>query len=185
MVRRVSASRDDPPADWIDAVEPDQVAAFRAFRRPRTEADHGLKNDTEAAAALPPNVNPDLARRAYDGVDGTIDLVPGPNTICCVVTVAGTGERVAGSTTTELVARGTHGFISSGREQSATFRGVLAAAVRDLRIVTASGEVVAVPVNDDDAYWITITDPPNAILTLFDGTEREIPFSPPGNSERQ
>jgi hypothetical protein len=178
-VRQVSPPDEPPPAGRLDALEPGQVAGFRAFQRPSTSADHALRDNDTAASALAPHLNPDLARRVYTGVEGTIDLVPGPNTICCVVTGAGTGERISGSTSTELAARGAHGFTSSGRDRSATFRGVLAASVRDLRIITGSGAVITVPVNADDAYWITITDPVDEILTLTNGTERHIPFSQP------
>jgi hypothetical protein len=165
--------------DRLDALEPEQVAAFRAFRRPQNLADQAFLHDNSAASASRSHLNPDLARRVYDGVEGTINLVPGRNTICCVVIVAGTGEMISGSTSTELAARGAHGFSSSGPGRSATFRGVLAVSVRDLRIVTAS-EAITVPVNSDDAYWITITDPIDMILTLTDGTERHIPEPPRG-----
>lgn len=101
----------------------------------------------------------------YAGVEGTVDLAPGPNTVGCLVTVAGTGERISGSTSTELAARGAHGLTSTRRGRSATFHGVLAASVRDLRVITATGETITVTVNRDDAYWITITDPVDEILT--------------------
>jgi hypothetical protein len=166
------------PPDRLDALEPEQVAAFRAFRRPRNLADQALIRDSSAASASRSHLNPDLARRVYHGAEATIDLVPGRDTICCVVTVAGTGEMISGSTSTELAARGAHGFRSSRPGGSATFRGVLAAGVRDLRIVTAS-EGITVPVNSDDAYWITVSDPIEMILTLTDGTERHIPELPP------
>ena len=170
----MSPADEQQPPDRLDALEPEQVAAFRAFRRPRDVADQALRDGNSAASAPGSHLNPDLARRVYDGVEGTIDLVPGRNTICCVVVVAGTGEMISGSTSTELAARGAHGFTSSGRGRSATFRGVLAASVRHLRIVTAS-EAITVPVNSDDAYWITTTDPVDMILTLTDGTERHVP----------
>src|SRR5579871_5393552 len=124
-------------AHRLDAVEPEQVAAFRAFRRPRNLADQAFRDAHSATLASSSHLNLDLGRRVYDGGEGTIDLVPGRNMICCVVIVAGTGETISGSTSTELAARGAHGFRSSHPGRSATFRGVLAASVRDLRIVTA------------------------------------------------
>jgi hypothetical protein len=180
IVCRLSPGGEQQPPDRVEALEPDQVAAFRAFRRPPQSADHALRDDRLTASVLASHLNPDLARRVYDGVEGTIDLVPGRNTTCCIATTAGTGERVSGSTSTELAAQGAHGFTSTGRGRAATFRGLLAASVRDLRVITASGETITVPVNADDAYWITITDPVDQILTLTDGTQRHIPFARPG-----
>jgi hypothetical protein len=172
----------------LDALEPGQMAAFRAFCRPRTAADEALAADSDAVARLGRDLNPELSRRVYAGVEGTIALVPGPGTICCVLVVAGTSERISGTTSTELAAGGAHGFISS-RGRSATLRGVLATVVRDLRVVTAAGETITVPVNADDAYWITVVDPVEHILTLDDGTKRRIPpFArpdQPGRPRRQ
>jgi hypothetical protein len=184
MVREVSMSGDDAASYWIEAVEADQVAALRAFRRPPSDIDRGLMTEPSAASGLPSGMNLNLARRVYAGPEGTIDLVPGPGLIGCVVRVAGTGERMSGSTTTELVARGAHGFISGGADRPRTFRGVLGAAVHDLRVTTANGGTEMVPVNTDDGYWTTIGDPVKAILTLVDGSEREIPFFRVGSDGR-
>lgn len=162
----------------LDALEPGQIAAFRAFRRPRTVADEALAADSEAVARLGRDLSPELSRRVYVGAEGTLELVPGPGIMCCVVAVAGTSERISGTTSTELAAGGAHGFISSRGGGSVTLRGVLATAVRDLRVVTAAGETITVPVNADDAYWITVVDPVEHILTLNDGTERRLPFFP-------
>lgn len=184
MVRDVSMSGDDAASYWIGAVEAEQVAALRAFQRPPSDADRGLMSEPSAASGLPPGTNLDLARRVYAGSEGTIDLVPGSGLIGCVVRVAGTGERTSGSTTTEIVARGSHGFISGRGNRSRTFRGVLGAEVRDLRVVTADGKTEIIPVNADDGYWATIGDPVKAILTLVDGSEREIPFFRHGSDSR-
>jgi hypothetical protein len=177
MVRDVSMTGDEAAGYWIGAVEAHQVAALRAFQRPTTTADRGLMAQPSTASGLPPGMNLNLARRVYAGPEGTIDLVPGPGMIGCVVRVAGTDERTSGSTTTEIVARGAHGFISGGADRSRTFRGVLGAEVHDLRVVTADGRTEIISVNADDGYWTTIGDPVKAILTLVDGSEREIPFS--------
>ena len=171
---------DLPPHDRLGAPEPEQVAAFRAFRRPRTAIDEGLGAGSAAAADLDPHVNPDLSRRVYMSAEGTIDLVPGPSIIGWVVAVADTRERISGTTSTALAARGASG----GARSSVTFRGVLSAAVQSLRIVTTSGDVVHAPVNADDAYWVTITNPVDAVLTMTDGTERSIPFARPGATGR-
>ena len=185
MVRDVSMSGDDAAGYWIGAVEADQVAALRAFRRPPTTADRGLMAQPSAASGLPRGMNLNLARRVYAGPEGTIDLVPGPGLIGCVVRVAGTGERTSGSTTTEIVARGAHGCISGRADRSRTFRGVLGAEVHDLRVLAADGRTEIIPVNADDGYWTTIGDAVKAILTLIDGSEREIPFSRHGSDSRQ
>ena len=138
------------------------------------------------ADGLGAQLNRDLARRVYEGPEGTIDLVPGPGAICCVARNPRTGERMAGTTSTELAARGTHGFITSGREGSATFVGVLSTGARDLQIVTGSGQAITVSLNADDAYWITVADPIDMIVTETDGTARHIPFGrwPPQRPRR-
>jgi hypothetical protein len=177
---------EDTPA--FDALEREQVAAFRAFQRPRTSEDEALSADPGAVSALGPYLNADLSRRVYAGPEGTIDLVPGPGTICCIVAAGRTGERVSGTTLTELVARGVHGFTSSRLGEPAMFRGVLSTGVRTLLVATATGDTVTAAVNADDAYWMTIADPIAQTLTLQDGTERVIPFSrfreqePPGSA---
>lgn len=172
----IVSSEDDAHPDWIDVLAPGQVTAFRAFQRPLTHLDGVIRDDPSVVGKLSPKLNPDLARRGYVSPEGTIDLIPGPNMICCVVTVTGTGERISGSTSTELAARGAHGFTSRRAGRSATFRGVLAASVRDLRVITASGEVITVLTNEDDAYWITVTDPVDKVLTFTDGTVQHLPF---------
>lgn len=126
------SSHDEPGR--LESLEPAQVAAFRAFQRPTRAADHGLRDDRDYAAKLAPCLNPDLARRVYDGEDGTIDLVPSPDTVCCVV-ITSDGERLMGSTSVSLAATGSHGFISLRTDPSATFRGVLSTGACDLRII--------------------------------------------------
>ena len=167
--------------EWLEQLEPEQMATFRAFGRPQRSADRALRDDPRAEVG--PHLNPALARRVFDREQGAIDLVPGVNTICCLVVCAGTGERISGSTSTVLAACGAHGFTSGGQGRSATFRGVLASSVRELRIITASGEEITAPVNDDDAYWITIADPIDQILTHADGTQSHVPFSRPGSGQ--
>jgi hypothetical protein len=56
------------------------------------------------------------------------------------------------------------------------FVGVLLAGARDLRAVDQSGREIAIPLNADDAYWITITDPIDILWTKPDGTTRHTPF---------
>lgn len=180
------SDQDTPPA--FDALEAEHVAAFRAFQRPRTFADEALSADPGAVSALDPGLNAELSRRVYAGCEGTIDLVPGPGRVCCIVAVAGTGERISGTTLTELVAGGAHGFTSTRLGESALFRGVLSTGVRSLQIATASGATVTATVNTDDAYWTAVANPVVQALILQDGTERLIPFSrfrlrePPGGS---
>jgi hypothetical protein len=82
-----------------------------------------------------------------------------------------------GSTSTTLAADGGMGYSSSRAERSATFVGVLPASARELRIVDESGRVVIVPLNADDAYWITVSDPVDIVLTKADGTEHHVPFA--------
>jgi hypothetical protein len=108
---------DDSHDGRLNALEPAHVDAFRAFQRPAGPADQGLSDQPAAAHGLGPELSRDLARRVYDGPEGTIDLVPGPGAICCVARNPQTGERMAGTTSTELAAHGTHGFIRSGPER--------------------------------------------------------------------
>ena len=162
---------EDGPASY-DALEPEQVAAFRAFQRLRALEDEELSADAGAVSALGTDLNARLSRRVYTGPEGTIDLVPGRGSVCCIVAVAGTGERISGTTSTELAARGGHGFTSCRRGEPALFRGVLSTGARSLRILTASGATVLATVTGDDAYWVQVCDPVTLILTLQDGTER-------------
>ena len=177
---------------WWRAVTTRSVGRTRAcpplgvqsFWCPRTSTDGGLGAGSDAVGALDPSVNPDLSRRVYSSAEGTIDLVPGPSVIGWVVAVAGTGEWMSGTTSTALAARGAVGVTSSGSGSSVTFRGVLSAGVQNLRVVTADGNSVPVAVNADAAYWVTVADPVDAILTMADGTERPVPFARPGPTER-
>ena len=170
--------RDDGARSWrLEELEPTHVAAFRAFQRASRPEDRRLRDDASEPSGLDPPLNPDLARRVYDNVEGTIDLVPGPNVICCVVIGERSGERIAGTTSTALAAEGVHGFISGGSERSVTFRGVLSAEWREVRIITGAGEAVAVPINADDAYWITVADPIEMVLSRSNGPERRICIS--------
>ena len=178
IVRQVSSHDEE---GRLERLEPAHVAAFKAFQRSARPADQGLRDDPSAAVILEPRQTLDLARRVYDEVEGTIDLVPGPDTICCVAINARNGESMAGSTSTALAATSTHGFIRSGTERSVTVLGVLSAQARDLRIINGSGHAIAVPLNADDAYWITVTDPIDMIVTQADGTTRHIPFARPGS----
>jgi hypothetical protein len=77
----------------LQALEPAQMAAFTAFQRAQRPADFGLREDSFAALPLEPRLNVELARRVYDGADGTLDLVPGPDMICCVAINAQTREK--------------------------------------------------------------------------------------------
>lgn len=158
-------------------LERGQVAAFRAFQRARTPDDDALSADPAIVSALGPDLNPDLSRRVYLGPEGSIDLVPGPGAVCCIVAAAETGERISGTTSTELAARGAHGFTSHRTGKPAIFRGVLSTGVRSMLIATASGKKVTAAVNADDAYWMAVRDPVAQTLILHDGTERVILFS--------
>jgi hypothetical protein len=105
-------------------------------------------------------------------------LIPGPGSICCVASVSGTGERMSGTTSTTLALRSPHGFITTSvGSRGTTFIGVLPASAQGLRIITRSARAIDVPVNEDDAYWTTVDDAIEMIMTLADGTLRHVPFS--------
>jgi hypothetical protein len=52
----------------------------------------------------------------------------------------------------------------------------MSARERDLRIVTGSGREATVPLNGDDAYWMTFADAVAVVLTDRDGRVRQIPM---------
>lgn len=171
----------DEDCERLAELEPGHRRAFRAFDRPAGARDRTDRHRQRLVASCAAPLNPDLARRVYDQEEGTIDLIPGPGLVCCVAIAGATGELMAGTTSLELAARGSHGFNSTAhREGTSTFRGALSQSVSGVRIVDASGRTIVVPINADDAYWITVADAVDLIETMTDGTERRIPFHPPG-----
>jgi hypothetical protein len=67
IVSRVSTPDEQPPGDRLDALQPEQVAAFSSLSSPSTLADQALRDDEMAASALVPRLNLGLARRVYAG----------------------------------------------------------------------------------------------------------------------
>jgi hypothetical protein len=122
MPRRVWLSGvsdlDDQGSGRLRGLEPARVAAFIAFRRAVREADRSIAHGA-AAHRVVRREDLALARRVYDGVEGTIDLVPGPGTINRVAVVAGTGERFAGDTSTSSAALDGLGYVRSARQRMA------------------------------------------------------------------
>jgi hypothetical protein len=158
----------------LRALEPSHIASFAAFQRPAGRADSSVGQ--EPTASLGPDFNPELARRVYDGPEGTIDLVPGPNSISCVAIVTGTGETFAGGTSTTIAACDGLGYIRSAARRAAMFVGVLPAGARELRAVDKSGREIQVPLTADDAYWITIVEPIDLLWTNVDGSTHQAAF---------
>jgi Clp amino terminal domain, pathogenicity island component len=111
---------------------------------------------------------PWLARRVLAGDEGTIDLVPGPGMVGCICESHQRFGRLSGATGTSCCRDGV-GFISGGGGQT-TFVGVLSTRVRELRVVDASGQITIAPVNDDDAYWVTVENAVQTIKARTDGT---------------
>jgi hypothetical protein len=112
----------------------------------------------------------------YDGPEGTIDLVPGPNTINCVAIVTGTRETFAGGTSITNAASDGVGYIRSAAPRAAMFVGVLPAGARELRAIDKSGREIPVPLTADDAYWITIVEPIDMLWTNADGSTHQTVF---------
>jgi hypothetical protein len=164
----------DRPTGRLRALEPSHIVSFSAFQRPAGPADSFVGQ--EPTASLGPDLNPELARRVYDGPEGTIDLVPGPNSINCVAIVTGTGETFAGGTSTTHAACDGVGYIRSAANRAAMFVGVLPAGARELHAIDHSGREIPVPLTADDAYWITIIEPIDMLWTNADGSAHQTAF---------
>jgi hypothetical protein len=173
MVLAVSEPDGESPGqpDRLRELESDHLAAFTAFRRPQNDAEKDLVAEDLATNRLDPELNPALARRVYSGSEGTIYLVPGPGLICCVA-IGRSGEIISGTTLTELVGRNPMGYVGGGLGPGVTFRGVLPAGGRGLRILQRAGRSVSVPLTEDESYWVTVEDPIAMCWTQADGTER-------------
>jgi hypothetical protein len=157
--------------DRLLELEPAHLAAFRAFTRPQTDAERRLVAEDLGANRLEPGLNPALARRVYSGSEGRIYLVPGPGRVCCVA-ISTSGETMRGTTLTALASRDPIGYAGGGPGPEVTFKGVLPAGGRDLRVLQRSKHSVAVPLSDDDSYWVTVEDPIALFWMHADGTER-------------
>jgi hypothetical protein len=173
------------PSDGLDAtrlgaLENAHLTAFAAFARSTREADR------RAAVAVAghnvgPTANPKLAKRVYEGHEGTIDLVPGRGSIACVV-ICPSGESFAGATTIELAVKDGCGYMKHSRHPGApeqdevTLIGVPPAGASDLRIRTILGGTIPVPLTPDGAYWITTRAAQDVYWTRSDGTIHEHVF---------
>jgi hypothetical protein len=148
-------------------------AAFAAFARPQGEAD---RRGTIAVAShtIGPTGNPALTRRVYEGPEGTIDLVPGLDSIACVV-IRSSGESFSGATSIELAAKDGCGYMKQTRSPIApqrdelTLMGVLPAGVTHLNVKTKPGGTSPVPLTSDGAYWIATRELQDLYWTRPDG----------------
>ncbi len=154
----------------------EQVRAFKAFRRPVTEADGARGEPT--AHGLPAHLDARLARRVYSGPEGQAFLVPGPGTVCFLAIGEGIGT-IQGETTTALAGDGGHGFIcrAGSRIKPVTLVGILPADAQRLEVLDGAGRTITAATNDDDSYWLEVADPIRMFLVRHDGTEKEIPFA--------
>jgi hypothetical protein len=167
------------PTGGIPAIEPEQVAAFAAFRRLAADTDRALCADADWLGRLGDaqaghHINPSLARRVYEGSKGSIYLVPGGGAICYIAAAA-SGETVIGTTTTEVAAQAGLGSVRGGRNTARTFVGVLPYGGHDLQIVDRTVGPLALPLSPDDGYWITVADPLDMFWTRRDGTVHHAP----------
>ena len=165
-----------PQDGGVALPDADQVRAFKAFRRPATEADSALPE--AAAHGLPEHLDARLGRCVYSGPQGQAYIVPGPASVCFIATGEGIGT-IRGETTTALAAEGGHGFISGAgsRRKPVTFVGILPADAQRLEVLDRAGRRIAAAPNDDDSYWLEVADPTRMFLVRHDGTEKEIPFA--------
>jgi hypothetical protein len=165
----------DREPDRLDALEPDHLAAFDAFRRPARPDDRKIAEHV-FHSGLHPSLNVDLARRVYTGEKGSIDIIPGPGTVFVVAIYAKTCETTGGHTSTSLAAADGLGHIKSAGGSAVDFVGVLPAGASNLRIIDRRGRVTAVPLNDDSAYWITVDDAVDMLWKTSTGTKRQGAF---------
>jgi len=181
MVRGVSDPDGESPRQpqRLHELEPAHLAAFTAFRRAQNEADKGLVDDDLAANHLAPELNPALARRVYNGSEGSIYLLPGPCRICCVA-ISMSGESMVSDALTVLVGRDPMGYITGGPGPEVTFVGALPAGCRDLRILQRSGRSVSAPLSEDQSYWVTVNAPTAMLWTQADGTTQRRSVADPG-----
>ena len=167
-------------ATRLDALENAHRAAFGAFARPTSEADRRARI-VVAGQSIGPTGNPELAKRVYEGREGTIDLVPGRGSIACVV-VRPSGESFSGATTIELAVKDGLGYMKHTHSPDAleddevTFIGVLPAGAGDLRMKTTFGATIAVPLTPDGAYWLTTGEAQDLCWTRSDGTIQQHVF---------
>lgn len=172
----VGEDNQDPPTAVGDGgaiPDPEQIEAFRAFRRPVTPADQTLPADV--AGSLRPELDPSLGRCVYSGPEGNAYILPGPGSICFIAIGEAFGTT-QGETTTALAADGGQGFVNSMRGKPVTFVGVLPAGGHHLEITDRAGRASAMPLNADDGYWLEISDPVTLFLITPNGTKREIPL---------
>jgi hypothetical protein len=71
----------DREPDRLEALEPDHLAAFNAFRCPARPEDRKIAEHVFGHTGLHPSLNVDLARRVYADEKGSIDIIPGPGTL--------------------------------------------------------------------------------------------------------
>jgi hypothetical protein len=109
----------------------------------------------------------------YSGEHGSIDIIPGPGTICFVAIYAGRDETTIGHTTTALAAADGLGHVRGSSGTAVDFVGVLPAGANNLRIVDRKGRETPIPLNHDRAYWATVDDPVDMRWTTGSGTERQ------------
>lgn len=157
----------------LSALQDAHRAAFAAFKRPQGEADR-RGTTVVASHTLGPTANPALNRRVYEGAEGTIDLVPGLNSIACVVTRS-SGESFSGATSIELAVNDGCGYMRQTRSRDAPQRdelilmGVLPAGAAGLHVTTEADGTIPVPLTTDGAYWIATRDLQDLYWTRPDG----------------
>jgi hypothetical protein len=170
-----SGAPDNAGDDRLEALEPAHLEAFAAFRRPASAPDSAVANEP-TASQLHPSLNVRLARRVFQGEEGTVDLVPGPGSICYVCITAATGETTVGHTTIESAARDGVGHVRSAGGSATTFAGALPAGAHDLRIIDKSGRAIPVALSEDGGYWTTVAEPIDMKWNTDNGTEHQSVF---------
>jgi hypothetical protein len=163
----------DREPDRLEALEPDHVAAFDAFRRSAGPEDRKIAEHVFGHTGLHSSLNADLARRVYATERGSIDIIPGPGTVCVVSICANTGETTSGHTSIPLAAADGLGHVRSFGGFAVDFVGVLPTGASNLRIIDGKGQETAVPLNDDRAYWVTVADPVDMVWTTATGSNRQ------------
>jgi hypothetical protein len=175
------ASDGDPgkgvPQDGSVALpDADQVRAFKAVRRPATEADSALPE--AAAHGLPEHLDARWDDASIPARKAKPISSPGQPQ-CASSRPARASALLEARRRQRWLLRAAHGFIcgAGSRRKPVTFVGILPADAQRLEVLDRAGRRIAAAPNDDDSHWLEVADPTRMFLVRHDGTEKEIPFA--------
>lgn len=159
---------------------------YRAFRRSAESGDLGLLSDSPALQGLATgqqqfNANPSLARKVYDGEQGSAYLVPGGDRLCLVI--VGTAGPASVATAVPVSVQCVHQDLAVEQGMGAvletngatTFIGVLPDTIRSAAVVDRTGAKHDIALNRDNGYWTTVSQPAHFSVTDTAGSVRSWP----------